>query len=134
MPIDHYPTAIKLTEKIKENLPMSVSIVPKQAKALRLEHDIDISSTEVLKIENVVYSGDPGGILCSIENHLGEKLLMISITHLKFSQDCPLLAEITDYQERRVMNLMIQDGHIGQAQRRMKERKKRQNSRKGFGS
>ena len=109
MQIDDYRAAKALTEKISANLPIRAYLgkaLLKRAESGGKKVDPKIPYT----IEWVGYSGDEGGIMCTLKEspNEGEKLVT-SITHIKIDPEHPLALEILMYQQERTMRLAIQD-------------------------
>ena len=96
---------------LKESLPIPVIVPPKLARELP-EKSPALSISGRCNVIDVLYSGDVGGILCSIDigGRDAEKVLLVSITHLAFSRNFPLFREIEAYQRHRVKKLKKQQG------------------------
>ena len=74
------------------------------------EKSPDVSIPAKCNVTSVIYSGDMGGILCSLD--LGkldaEEVHLVSITHLTFSRRVPASREIRAYQRHRTTKLRQQ--------------------------
>ena len=64
-------------------------------------NNIQLKSTTLLEIKDVLYLGDEGGIGCTIQRHDSRELLIVSITHLRIKDKQPLAKEIKRYQLNR---------------------------------
>lgn len=54
------------------------------------------------RITAVSYAGDPGGIMCALDDGTGaDDAFVVSITHLVFDRRVPMAREIAVYQNRR---------------------------------
>jgi hypothetical protein len=89
--------------------------------------DLEITKDKVFTIEKLFYSGDMGGILCTVSSSDDEKTI-ISITHLKIDSSHPLADRIQQYQRKRMLALAIANGST----RRSEAKSKRK--RRGFGN
>ncbi|MBD2576955.1 hypothetical protein [Oscillatoria sp. FACHB-1406] len=125
--IDNYEQAIALLEKMEARLPIPVRATPELLEHLENQGEKYPKSQEFL-IDNVHYIGDMGGIICGIDPG-NDRAYSISITHLRFSNECDLAEEIRAYQRKRVRKLAIEQGKLGRAKRLAKRSEKK----KGFG-
>jgi hypothetical protein len=57
-----------------------------------------------IKISDVHYSGDVGGIVCTIEGD-GKEVLIVSLTNLVIKPEHPLSDKIVAYQKKRIRRL-----------------------------
>jgi hypothetical protein len=129
MAIDNLQQVDSLIKKMKASLPIPVRATPETLKALEDKGDKYKLDHEFL-INEIIYSGDEGGILCCLDPAPGSKAVCISsLTHLRIGDDHPLAKEIKDYQRTRVMRLALQNGKRGKAMRLAKQMSKK----KGFG-
>lgn len=88
-----------LTEKIKENLPLTAMPIRELVQICREKGNPITLKTE-LTITEVYNSGDISGIICIVQN-INEKAIVCALTHLIFSPKCILYREICDYQRKR---------------------------------
>ena len=132
MKIDNYQKAIALVEKMKAHLPIPAYMTSELVRLLQEKEEEAVFEAEMeVKIGKLVYSGDDGGILCSLEFDCDSKLLpIVSLTHLRIDSEHPLFEEIRAYQNRRVVRLGIANGAPGRARRAAK----RNRPSKGFGA
>jgi hypothetical protein len=109
MQIDDYKAARALTKKLSDHLPIKAYAGKRMAKMLQEQgKKVDLKNPYI--IESVNYSGDTGGIMCTLEMKPEDgEMYVISITHLKIDPDHPLAPEIKAYQNHRITMLKIQD-------------------------
>ena len=98
---------------LKEVLPIPTSITP------RLGHELSKQSPDIpiparCNVIDVLYAGDMGGILCSLDigGANAEKRHLVSITHLAFNRNTPHSREIESYQRHRNKKLKEQQGRL----------------------
>ncbi len=102
-----------LMAMLKEALPIPTNVTPYLARELSKQSpDIPIPSR--CNVIDVVYSGDMGGILCSLDVGGPETKIvhLVSITHLAFNRDIPLAREIEAYQRHRNKKLKQQQSRF----------------------
>jgi hypothetical protein len=98
MQIDNYEEAIALTEKLEATLPIKVRASKYFRKMLKERGEKATPEQEFI-VELVKYSGDAGGIMCSLTANPEQKeQYVISITHLKIDPNHPLAEEVEAYQ------------------------------------
>ncbi|OYQ62004.1 hypothetical protein B9G53_24475 [Pseudanabaena sp. SR411] len=115
--------------EMEASLPISVRFTDHGIKGLQQQlPDLELTKDKVFAIEKLLYSGDMGGILCTISSADNEKQTIISITHLKFDPSHPLTDSIQQYQRKRSLALAITNSGT----RRSAAKPKRK--RRGFGS
>ncbi len=107
--IDQHEKTDLLTAKLTEALPIEAGITPALAKTLA-QQSPDVAIPAKCNVTSVVYSGDVGGILCSLEigSPETEGVHLVSITHLTFSRRVPASREIEAYQRHRTKKLRQQ--------------------------
>lgn len=109
MQIDNYVEAMELTKKLEDNLPIIVRPGKPFLKTLR-ERGETITPDQEFTIDYVNYSGDMGGIMCTLASTPEQKeRYVISITHLKIDPNHPLAEEVGVYQRKRNRMLMLQE-------------------------
>ena len=54
------------------------------------------------RVTQVSYAGDPGGIMCRLEEESAGRTFVVSITQLKFNARTPMAREIAAYQKHRI--------------------------------
>jgi hypothetical protein len=109
MQIDNYEEAIALSEKLEASLPIKFRAAKPFLKTLK-ERGEKATPEQEFTVEWVKYSGDAGGIVCSLAaNPEQNEQYVISITHLKIDPNHPLAEEVEAYQQRRTHRLMIQN-------------------------
>lgn len=134
MRIDDYDAAIALTKKLKENLPIIVRPGKPFLKTLRERGEV-VTSDQEFTVDRVDYSGDMGGIMCTLASDPEQKeRYVVSITHLKIDPSHPLAAEVEAYQRRRNRMLMLenQKGFAAELLARQLKGKQKKRS-QGFG-
>ncbi|MFZ4625876.1 MAG: hypothetical protein ACOYNF_16780 [Rhodoferax sp.] len=103
--IDKPAQVESLMQKLKENLPIPVMATDGLMRMLR-NNSVNISSSSHIKIVDVLYLGDEGGICCALKIAGQEKdAVVISITHLNVPNTNPLSSEIQAYQKFRIKKL-----------------------------
>jgi hypothetical protein len=102
-----------LMAMLKEALPIPTIVTPYLARELS-KQSADITIPSRCNVIDVVYSGDMGGILCSLDVGSPETdiLHLVSITHLTFNRNSPLAREIEAYQRHRNKKLKQQGSHF----------------------
>jgi hypothetical protein len=100
-----------LMMRLKESLPIPANIPPQLARELT-EQKPELSIPSRCNVIDVLYSGDVGGVLCSLDigGHEAERVHLVSITHLSFNRNVPLFREIDAYQRHRIKKLKKQQG------------------------
>jgi len=113
---------------MEASLPISVRFTVNSAKGLQKQlPDLEITKDKVFIIDEILYMGDVGGILCDISSADNKNPVMISITHLKVDLDHPLADRIDFYQKKRTLALTI--ANIGTRRAAAKPKRKK----RGFG-
>jgi hypothetical protein len=129
MSIDDPVQVRSLMKKMEASLPIPVRATPEVLKAVESKGDRYKPDHEFL-IEKIFYSGDEGGILCTLHSDDDKKSQIVaSLTHLRIGDDHPLAVEIRAYQHKRSMRIALQDGKTGKALRIAKQNRPK----KGFG-
>ncbi|WGZ94367.1 MAG: hypothetical protein QJT81_21750 [Candidatus Thiothrix putei] len=108
--VDDAEEATNLTAAMQAYLP----IVMTPTKNLVHYHNPNmkkIKPNEKLKVTEVSYVGDEGGIACHIQRAKVEELLVVSLTHLMPDKKHPLYKAIRHYQLRRIKSLANQQTH-----------------------
>ena len=97
----------ELIDILDAAVPFEVELMPSAIALLRAQHIAgNVKQTQtVLKVS---YAGDEGGILCHIEPEETEKVIIISLTHVRVHRSLPLAAAVFDYQKHRVKKLKKQ--------------------------
>ena len=96
---------------LKESLPLEARITQYLAGPL-LEKSPDMTIPKKCNVTSVFYTGDMGGILCSLDMGGTETdyAHVVSITHLAFDRRARLPREIDAYQRHRIKKLKQQQG------------------------
>jgi len=94
---------------LKESLPIPANVPPQLARELA-EQSPELSISGRCNVIDVIYSGDMGGVLCSlgIGGREAESVHVVSITQLSFNRKVPLFREIEAYQRHRIKKLKKQ--------------------------
>ena len=103
--IDDFTKMNALVEKMKAVLPITAHPTNKICHSLKNDNGIMLKPKQSLKIKDVMYMGNEGGICCAISIKNDEELLMISLTHLRIKGIHPLSKEIKAYQMKRKKSL-----------------------------
>jgi hypothetical protein len=113
---------------MEASLPIAVRFTEHGAKSLQQQlPDLEITKDKIFIIDQILYAGDAGGILCHISSTDKKQLAMISITHLKVDFDHPLADRIDFYQKKRTLALAIANSGTKRAAAKPKRKKR------GFG-
>jgi hypothetical protein len=90
---------------METHLPIPAQVTPELRQMMRKQKVIIPASRQV-RIEQVFYAGDEGGIVCGLAfPGAGNQALVISLTHLRVADAHPLAIAIRDYQRARVKKL-----------------------------
>lgn len=136
MQIDNFNEAQALTAQLEKTLPFQVRPGKEFLKMMR-DRGETVSDKTDIKVSSVVYTGDMGGINCTLESSSEgtlKEVFVVSITHLVIDPQHPLAKEVNAYQQKRIRGLKLQD-QVGFAaeflpQRATSKKKKRG---RGFG-
>jgi uncharacterized iron-regulated membrane protein len=122
--IDNYAEAMKLIQKMKAHLPFTVRPTRATVQSLR-QSGAKIRADQDLRVDDVVYLGDEGGIACTIYLPEQKTATITSVTHLDIPSDHPLAEEIKAYQARRTQKLAQSNGPRRPTRFTVKPRRKR---------
>jgi hypothetical protein len=115
--------------EMEASLPIAIRFTEHGVEGLQQQSpDLDISKDKVFAIENLLYSGDAGGILCIVSSADNKKVNIISITRLKVDPSHPLSDRIQQYQRKRILALAIANSGSRRGGAKPKRKKR------GFGS
>ena len=118
------------TQELLEKLTAELSIKAYPGKELMemMQSSGELADEKMeLLIEQVMYGGDEGGILCALRSWAHSKqAYVVSSTHLKIPREHPLGSEIRADQKQRTLRLSLLEG---KGRRGVKKSKN-----KGFGS
>ncbi len=107
--IDNYEEAMTLIDQIKAHLPLPVYAGRELIRTLR-DKGIRMKARRRIMVNDVLYAGDEGGILCALEPFGDEKEAVVSsITHLDVIPRHPLSKSIKAYQRQRKRKLTEQN-------------------------
>lgn len=127
--IDDSVETRKLFLEMEASLPITIRFVELSVKGLQQQlPDLEITKDKVFTIEKILYSGDAGGILCTVSSADNKKQAIISITHLTVDPSHPLADRIQQYQRKRTLTLAIANSATKRASAKTKRKKR------GFGS
>ena len=99
--IDDIKEVTELIERMKTELPIPAYPTKSLCNSMKYDNNIKLKSKHLLKITDVLYMGDEGGIGCAISFNDSKELLVISLTHLRIKEIHPLIKEIKAYQVKR---------------------------------
>jgi hypothetical protein len=75
------------------------------------EQGFKLARDQELQIQDVFYFGDEGGISCNVTpSKDDEKVLVVSLTHLRVRRRHPLAQEIRAYQRERTRRIAQSSG------------------------
>ena len=103
--IDDYQKTMKLIADIEEKLPIYAYPTKNLVRSLREDNDKKVKPKERLRIDQVLYLGNEGGIGCAIMRTNSKEALIVSLTHLRIENKHPLFKEIRAYQLERIRKL-----------------------------
>jgi hypothetical protein len=109
--IDNLEKTEVLLEKLKNSLPIEAKLSQNLIRTLA-ETSPDLSIPAKCNVTKVLYAGDEGGVLCSLDvgGSDSRTAQIVSITHLGFDRHIPLAREIEAYQRHRIKKLKQQQG------------------------
>ncbi|MEW6402820.1 MAG: hypothetical protein AB1649_13540 [Chloroflexota bacterium] len=103
--VDNVNEVMKLIEKMKEHLPITVRSSSALVKLLRRQ-GIDVDRYEPLEIYSVLYMGNKAGIACDLTpKGRGKNAVICSLTQLEVMGTDALAEEMRAYQKERIKNL-----------------------------
>ena len=103
--IDDFKKVTELIEDMKTVLPIPAYPTKKICYSLKNDNGIKLKPKQLLKIKDVMYLGNEGGIGCAISIKNDEELLVVSLTHLRIKENHPLSKEIKAYRLKRIRAL-----------------------------
>lgn len=125
--IDELVETRQLFLDMEASLPIAVRFNEQGLKGLKAQGGEVSYKDDVYLIDSLLYSGDMGGILCTVATKKGKSLTVISITHLKVDPKHPLAGRIKEYQKKRTLSLAIANSGTKRAAAKPKRNKR------GFG-
>lgn len=109
--VDNVDEAMKLIEKMKQNLPLIVRPKSALVKMLRRQ-GFNVDRYKPLEIHSVLYMGNEAGIACDITPKGREDTRVIcSLTQLEVMGTDALAEEMKAYQQERIKNLARYPGN-----------------------
>lgn len=91
---------MNLFSELKRVLPFYVYPTKRLVKEMP---DLKLSRNSALKVSDVHYMGEMGGISCAVD--VTGKIMVASITHLNFLNEHPLKTAIDEYKKDRIAML-----------------------------
>ena len=134
MQIDNFEEAQALTKALEKTLPFQVRPGKKFLKTMR-DRGESVSDKTDITVSGVMYSGDMGGINCTLDSFAGGTLkerFIVSITHLVIDPQHPLAQEVKTYQQKRIRGLKLQD-QVGFASELLAKRTVSKKKKRGSG-
>lgn len=134
MEIDNSEEAQALTKALEKTLPFQVRAGKEFLKMMR-DRGESISDKTDITVSAIVYTGDMGGINCTLESYSGgtlKEVFVVSITHLVIDPQHPLAKEVNAYQQKRIRGLKLQD-KIGFAAEFLSQRTAAKKNKRGRG-
>ncbi len=99
--IDNPIEVAALLRKMDAHVPIPARVTKALVRSLRTR-EVHMPSTRRVRIEKVLYLGDEGGIGCALkvpgEN---ETAVVVSLTHLRLSNNHPIAPDVRAYQTVR---------------------------------
>jgi hypothetical protein len=111
MQIDDFKEAQALTNQLEKTLPFQVRPGKEFLKMMR-DRGEPVSDKTDITVSSIVYTGDMGGINCTLESYSEgtlKEIFVVSITHLVIDPQHPLAKEVNAYQQKRIRGLKLQD-------------------------
>ena len=105
--IDDPATVERLMAQLKAHLPIAARPSRELRRTLR-RGGVKAGRDRPLRIKQVFYTGDEGGICCDITPDGSSEVFIVSLTHLEVDPAHPLAAEIRAYQRHRTLQLALQ--------------------------
>ncbi len=110
--IDNPAKTKELMQKMKGQLPIPARPTNSYIRAMR-DRGSKVKRNQRLQIYSILYTGDEGGILCSITPPgAAKEVQLVSLTHLEVNRHHPLAQEIRTYQRERTQKI-AQSGRPG---------------------
>ncbi len=108
--IDDLEKTNLLLEKLKTVVPIETRLSHSLMRLLA-EKSPDVPIPETCNVIDVFYTGDEGGIICSLDigGPQARNANLVSITHLSFHRNTPMSREIDRYQRHRVKKIKQQN-------------------------
>jgi len=95
------PDGKKLVKEIANALPL-YCYIDNSTKQLLAKKGVPISDKTRLKIFEVKYMGEAGGITCVVERPDGEGILAVSATQVNFLDEGDIYEKINEYKDARL--------------------------------
>ena len=95
------PDGEALTKEMAKALPL-YCYADKRTKQLLMKQGFSINEKTRLKISNVYYMGEAGGITCFIERPDGKSVAGVSATQVCFTDEGEIYGKINAYREARI--------------------------------
>ena len=105
--LDNPEKTARLLVALKAAAPFEVELTPAVVKRLQTEKFAHADQTR-RTVSDLSYAGDEGGILCHIAPPDEQRVLFISLTHVRIPRTMSLAAAVIDYQKHRVKKLRKQ--------------------------
>ena len=122
--VDNLDAAMKLIEKMKEDLPILIRPSSALVKMLRRQ-GVNVDRYKPLEIHSVFYMGNEAGIACDITPKGRDKKVICSLTQLEVIGADALADEMRAYQKERIKNLARIPGNEGPMGLTVTRKKKR---------
>lgn len=106
--IDNHQKAMALVLEMQKEVPFDV--YPTKQLASMLTH---INVNTKIKVDDVNYAGDEGGIVCSSSIGTTDEVFVISLTHLVIDVKNPFYKTAKTYQENRIKKLFLKNIGVG---------------------
>lgn len=109
--VDNVDEALKLIERMKKQVPISVRPSSGLVKMLRRQ-GVNVDRYKQLEIHSILYMGNEAGIACDITPKGQEdKPVICSLTQLEIIGNDPLIQEMKAYQQERTKKLARYPGN-----------------------
>ena len=106
--LDKLEKTRELVDALEAALPFEVELTPEVIARLRAGQPPVVVKPQQI-VSQVSYAGDEGGIMCHLLLEGTERVVIVSMTHVRMPRRSPLAAAVFDYQKHRVKKLKKQN-------------------------
>lgn len=105
--LDRLEKTMALLDAMEQALPFNVRLTPELIAHLS-SGEKPLSVQPVETVTDIFYTGDEGGIMCSLTPSDAKHVVVVSLTHLRVPRTLPFAAAANAYQKHRVKKLKKQ--------------------------
>lgn len=96
-----------LLNAMEQALPFEVGLMPELIAGLaRQQSPVAVKPVET--VTDISYAGDEGGIMCHVACSDADRMVVVSLTHVRVPPTLPFAAAALSYQKHRVKKLKKQ--------------------------